>query len=229
MKKLIVSFVLMALIFGTVIAISKRPEIETIVFIDYESPQTPPEWGPYGPACPVGDDSDVVDDYRLTIGGIRWYGFPVNYNITNSPSGVSFDDTKDEVESAFETWDSVNGNVAVGNFFEYDATATNTVSWSSIDGSGGIIATASVSYYPHNKTIVSFRIVFDSGDPWGINKSEKFDIQNIAAHEVGHVVGLDDLSSPKDCWLTMYRYGRKGETSKRDLGLGDVLGMQELY
>lgn len=201
----------------------QSPEIETVVFIDYAAPQGPPTPGPYGMACPATDNSEIADSYSFTRGGIKWSAFPVTYRFTGTiPSET-------EVNAAFETWDDVNGDVGVDNFFKYDSSAANTVSWGTIDGPGGAIAMATVSYYPFNKTIVAFSIVFDSEEDWGIGEGEFFDIQNISAHEIGHVVGLDHVNSPKDCWLTMYRYGLEGETSKRTLGLGDELGIKALY
>lgn len=234
MKKLVVSLVLVIFVLGLGSiamggsigknkAAESSPEIETVVFIDYAAPQGPPTPGPYGMACPATDNGDTVDSYSFTKGGIKWSSFPVKYKFTGFvPIGG-----ESEVNSAFETWDSAE-DMGV-NFFEYDSSATNTVSWGYIDGLGGAIAVTTVSYYPANKTIVAFNIVFDSSEAWDIGTGSFFDIQNIAAHEAGHVVGLDHDNSPKDCWLTMYRYGLQGEISKRTLGLGDTLGIQTLY
>ena len=47
--------------------------------------------------------------------------------------------------------------------------------------------------------------------------------------ELGHTLVLDDLRSPKDGALTMHAYTWKGDIAKRDLGIGDILGIQEIY
>lgn len=48
-------------------------------------------------------------------------------------------------------------------------------------------------------------------------------------HELGHWCGLADLYDDVDYWLTMYGYGNYEETYKRDLGLGDILGLRAVY
>ena len=86
---------------------------------------------------------------------------------------------------------------------------------------------AGISFKPWSKEIVSFEIVFDKDEDWGTGgDTSDFDIQNVAAHEVGHVVGLGHVSAPKDGLLTMYRYTRQGVTIKQTLGLADKLGYE---
>jgi len=71
---------------------------------------------------------------------------------------------------------------------------------------------------------------------WGVDpvkedqdKIKAFDIQNIATHEFGHAIGLDDLYDSLYRELTMYGYSSKGETIKCSLEEGDIAGAQELY
>jgi hypothetical protein len=62
--------------------------------------------------------------------------------------------------------------------------------------------------------------------------NNKFDLQGLATHERGHTFGLGhpDDGTFADGNLTMSTYGL-GECSKsyRTLGLGDVLGLRQLY
>jgi len=51
-------------------------------------------------------------------------------------------------------------------------------------------------------------------------------VQDIATHEFGHWVGLDDLYLSLDRDLTMYGYGAGGELKKRTLGTGDITGVR---
>jgi matrixin len=70
----------------------------------------------------------------------------------------------------------------------------------------------------------------DNAEPWSIGAtSTTLDVQNTATHEFGHVAGLDHVHPWKDGCLTMYPYVALNEIQKRTLGLGDKLGMHDLY
>ena len=106
----------------------------------------------------------------------------------------------------------------------------NTVSWG--DLSEGVIGVTSLWALPGKppRTIVEWDIVLNTGFTWGTEGvPEVMDIQNITTHEVGHVVGLDDLYQDAYSKQTMYGYSDYGETTKRDLLAGDILGAQKLY
>ena len=79
--------------------------------------------------------------------------------------------------------------------------------------------------------------VFNKRHPWAVFPSapecqsspDAYDLQNIATHEFGHWVGLDDLFDDAHRDLTMYGFSAGGEVKKRSLGTGDVSGRNELY
>jgi hypothetical protein len=84
--------------------------------------------------------------------------------------------------------------------------------------------------------VIEVDTVFNSRFPWAIfpdapdcqTSPLAYDLQNIATHEFGHWVGLEDLfdSAAKD--LTMYGFSAGGEVKKRTLGAGDFIGRDEL-
>jgi hypothetical protein len=204
---------------GTSVAAS--PTIEKVTFIHYAKSS--------GHSKPVWDDT--VEDFRLIAGGVKWSG-TISYEVNPVGSGLDPEVVRDTLETSSETWDSqtpfelfaaptITSATSVG----YDG--TNRIVWGTLDP--GIIAVTYLWYNPATKQIVDFDMVFNTYYIWGTTgASNAMDLQNIATHEFGHN-GLGDLKPPKDWALTMYAYSSLGETIKRDLGAGDILGIQKLY
>lgn len=204
---------------------TKAPMIEFVeeVFVDYK---TPTHAGP-GP-----HPSEESDDYSLTMGGIKWTAATTTkYSLTGSEP-VSGANTA--LEAAEATWD---GFVGPTDFVRNDADplpnpcgGSNRIEWGSIDGDGDIVAFASVCRNVVTKEIVGFRMKFDEAEDWATDGSEAaLDVENTAAHEWGHVMGLGHTNKPQSGCLTMYNFVDEGETQKQTLGLGDKLGMDFLY
>ena len=109
-------------------------------------------------------------------------------------------------------------------------TGGNTAIEAAIDGSGGILATASVCRNVATKEIRGFVVTFDTDETWSVTGASGLpDVENVGAHEFGHMAGLNHVNGPKDGCLTMYRFASDGETQKQTLGLGDKLGLDALY
>lgn len=191
------------------------------VFIDYTH------------AGPGPHPSEESDRYQLTQGGIRWFSdSDVEYQIagTEAVSGGNA-----AVAVAVATWD---GFVTTRGFSRNDSTTqTNpctdnpsTVQWTAVDGPGGVLAMASVCRNVATKEIAGFVVTMDKDESWATDgSSTKFDVENTASHEFGHVAGLGHVNAPRDGCLSMYRFADVGEIQKRTLGLGDKLGMDALY
>lgn len=57
----------------------------------------------------------------------------------------------------------------------------------------------------------------------------KMDFENLAVHELGHSFGMNDLYTSSCSEETMFGYASTGETKKRTLNSGDILGINNLY
>jgi len=151
-----------------------------------------------------------------------------------------------EIELAFETWDVVTNTELFNPALQTTASgfsndAQNTISWVGIAPTT-IIAMTRIWYWDDGDpttldAIEEFDIVFNALLKWGIDPDDEgpsklknaYDVQNIATHEAGHAVGLDDLYEDPYRELTMYGKSSKGETIKISLEQGDIAGTQYLY
>lgn len=92
------------------------------------------------------------------------------------------------------------------------------------------IAITIVWYTLVGKTLVEWDQVYDhvSYDWSATGEPGKMDFDNIVTHELGHSAGLGDLYN--SCTEeTMFGYADYGEIKKRDLGIGDIAGINALY
>lgn len=93
---------------------------------------------------------------------------------------------------------------------------------------GGILAETWWADYP--SSFHDGRIRFNTYHPWSLSgESHKFDVQNVASHEMGHWGGLDDLYAGGTWDKTMYAYTATGETYKRTLESDDIAGIRYVY
>ncbi|MEM2280765.1 MAG: hypothetical protein QXZ68_02080 [Candidatus Bathyarchaeia archaeon] len=181
-------------------------------------------------AIPSEDDSMANPDYKLLP---FWWHASIKYWINPSNKyGFSASAVIEVITAAAETWDA---NTSFELFVFQGATTRsagrrdgyNVVAWGLYHG-GQAIAVTYIWYTGDN--IVETDTLMNARFKWGLmGEAGKMDVQNIMTHEFGHWCGLDDLYEDKDYWLTMYGYTSYGETYKRTLGLGDILGLQARY
>ena len=215
------------------------PEVERTIFIDRFMPIDVDKIIDPG-AC-----DGTSNDFKKINGGIHWQEFPVKYNIDTTDFNGDETAAQEAVMRAFDTWDNENhGGDATNVFFE-TASKTDakiTVEWAAIDGEGGTLGFASTSFIPREKRIVSVAIVLDKDEKWrnfstiecGAQGNDEeglqFDIEDVAAHEIGHAIGLAHVNGDDDVFNTEYvSIIFEGETHKRTLGDGDKAAVFSLY
>lgn len=173
--------------------------------------------------------------YKLM--GVKWNTFPVNY-VINPTNNFNLDQNfiGNAVFTGAEEWDKYTSKELFNNNYVFDNNAKygvlnnkNEISFGNYP-QAGVIAVTTVWYNRYTRQIVEFDMMLDNDWNWGdaTANSNLMDVQNIATHELGHGVGLDDLYN-KCTEETMYGYSNYGETSKRTLNTGDITGIQRIY
>lgn len=177
--------------------------------------------------------SAYVVNTTSTGAEIKWPVPSPSYvlNTADGPAG-----TLEAVQTALRTWSEVPASSFV---FTFAGTTTST-SHGVNDGQNivtfapmGATGTLAQNLYWYNTTtgeIGDSDIRFNTTYPWStLGSSGYYDVQNIAAHELGHSLSLDNLYDSADSEKTMYGYSSVGETKKRSLDPDDVAGIAYLY
>ena len=217
-----------------------RPEkLEQIIFLHPIAPDKGRGKPDKPPGKPPKDEEPPTDNAHYELLG--WHlDRTAEYYINPNVSLVTGGDPVAAIKSAVEAWNSVTtsdvfeyAGATDKNWYKYDA--QNTISWVKFLPRD-YIAIASMWFDQETGIIYEFDIVFNAFHKWGIDpvwddkdEIKAFDIQNIATHEFGHPVGLDDLYHSLYREITMYGYSSKGETIKCSLEEGDISGAQKLY
>jgi len=210
--------------------------LEKITFIHYKKGFAKPPWAGGG-----GGSTDTSSCYGFLAKGAKWKTTePYLINPANA-EGISESDVVSATSLADAQWDDqvlsdVFGTGSVNYLASYNSgnlDGVNTISFGSVDSAGAIAVTNVWGYFsgpPQTRELVEWDMLLDETDfAWGIGAADKMDLQNIVTHEIGHSAGMGDLYDGKCNAQTMYGYSTEGETSKRDLDVGDIKGIKTLY
>jgi hypothetical protein len=184
-----------------------------------------------GTCTPTSDDN--VDRFEVTpwrlSGPIIW-----SLNRSTVPSTIA-GSVDGILNQSFDTWSRgvfSQGPDTKARRARFDK--VNAILWRRLGRS-----TVGVTYAWYSRSsgaVLEVDTVFNNRYPWAIfpnspdcqSSPAAYDLQNIATHEFGHWIGLDDLFDDAHKDLTMYGFSAGGEVKKRTLGDGDVSGKNEL-
>jgi Matrixin len=170
--------------------------------------------------------------------GLHWDKTNIPYLIDDTSSGLNKAAVISTIHDSFETWDTATGEEVFadtsssGTAGNLDRTnGVNEVCFRSLSSSGTIAVTY-IWYNRLTKAIVEVDTVFNTDFTWTISQygvPGTMDLQNIATHEFGHWLVLDDLYTRPASEQTMYGYGEYAEVKKCTLESGDIAGVQKIY
>ncbi len=232
------------------------PGLEKIVFIHYKKDFGRPSgcnndgkcqgWESAGCADCVGGGNGNGESkcYDFLGKEVKWSELPVSYVVDpDNPDGLSESFVTSAILNSAEEWD----NHTIKELFDNSYTVDYNSSWDSDAPDGrnelvfdsysdpnAIAVTVVWGYFtgpPKSRRIIEFDTLFNTDFVWGdaaVDPS-KMDLQNIATHELGHGIGLDDLYDSACAEQTMYGYSDYGEIAKRALEKGDIAGLTKLY
>ncbi len=243
MKKLISQFSLLVVVLvllGPVLSLAQGVErdvdgtplphgVHYRVFVHYPNPGKP---AVTSPSC-----TETLTN-PVTYGAAGWHlTGPRTYYLNEStvPAGVGAVNAYLATNNAWAAWHAADGNIVVtssGNttLKRPRLDGTSLVAWGSVQN--GAIAVTYTWYYTSTGAQVESDTIFNNRLKWSYTPystdcggvANTYDFGDIATHEFGHWVGLDDLYSAADKDLTMYGYGFPAELKKDSLGFGDITG-----
>ena len=143
-------------------------------------------------------------------------------------NGISQANWETQINLAFAAWAAVANvtfnEVIPDNGVDFNAGGTNAdirIGAHTMDGAGGTLAHA--YYPPPNGVSAAGDVHFDSADAWKIGfGGGGFDIFQVAAHEIGHSIGLMHTAVPNSLMNASYTEAFSGPQADDIAGAADL-------
>lgn len=171
----------------------------------------------------AGKSDKTVAEFRAIS---QWGKTNITYYFINGTDKISGNTERDLVRAAFALWadetpltftevaDSAQADIAIG-WAEGEHGDGD-----SFDGPGDVLAHAS---YPNPYQDRRVFLHFDDAERWVNSETQNVDLLTVAAHEIGHTLGLDHSNDPNALMYPSY------SEPHRFLGQDDIAGAQSLY
>jgi hypothetical protein len=169
------------------------------------------------------NESAIIEEYRAIS---KWSSVDIAYYFVNGTEKLEGSSEHDLVRQAFGLWASQTALTFSEAATEGEADIV--IGWASgdhgdgdpFDGPGDVLAHAS-SPNPYDDRQVFLH--FDDDERWVNSDSRNVDLLTVAAHEIGHTLGLAHSNDPGALMYPSY------DGPRRFLGEDDIAGIQDLY
>ncbi|MDT0677306.1 matrixin family metalloprotease [Autumnicola musiva] len=177
-------------------------------------------------------ENDYPSLYFVPI-GTTWNHRIITYFIDNGTNDIAGDNENEAIRDGFNFW-SEQTSLAFLEVCDADE-ADIIILWATFnhgdggpfDGPGGVLGHTLGGPPPNAFGEDAGDIHFDDSETWTLNfrnnQNDPIDLVTVAAHEIGHAIGLDHTEVPGSLMLANYT------GSHRYLGSDDIAGIQSLY
>jgi hypothetical protein len=169
------------------------------------------------------NQSSTIANYQAIS---AWDKTNITYAFVNGTDQLPGDTERDAIKRAFDLW----GAQTPLTFTETSDSSTSdiVIGWAvgdhgdgdPFDGPGDILAHSSFPN-PYDKSQVFLH--FDDDEHWVDSDTQDVDLETVAAHEIGHTLGLAHSSSPNALMYPSY------SGPHRFLDADDIAGVQSIY
>jgi len=171
----------------------------------------------------AGQNDETVAKFRAIS---QWGKTSITYYFVNGTGKINGNTERDLIRAAFALW--ADETPLTFNEVADSAQADILVGWAEgehgdgdpFDGPGDVLAHAS---YPNPYQDKQVFLHFDDAERWVNSETQNVDLLTVAAHEIGHNLGLDHSNDPNALMYPSY------SEPHRFLGQDDIAGAQSLY
>jgi hypothetical protein len=169
------------------------------------------------------DQSSTIADYQAIS---AWDKSEITYAFAGGTDQLPGDTEFNVIDRAFALWDAqIPLTITRGTD---PASADIVISWEvgdhgdgdPFDGPGDVLAHAS---FPNAYDQSQVFLHFDDDEQWVDSDSQDVDLETVAAHEIGHTLGLAHSDDPQALMFPSY------SGPHRSLGQDDIAGIQNIY